>query len=252
MTTTIPSWLNPAMEIKKESDLPEEYTKLDSNHKTTWYALKVLKALYVSYPELTTTQALWILGNMIAETGWFRSDFRGNNIAGWKINESYVKEYQKIYLRDPKWYQKEGHLASGDPPIVYYRAYDSIQEFCDAWVRRFIPKNCLDTKHRYYKASLEFWKNESINWFKELCLAGYKGPVTQAKPEGSINGFASICIRAKKILAQELLGVEPDGAWGNTSKEVCKKRFLIADGSLTDEIFNLLIEEWKVLPLETS
>lgn len=241
----IPNWLNPEMEIKK-LDKPEELKDLDDYKKTTWYGLKVLKALYSSYPELTTTQALWILGNMIAETGWFKADFRGNNLGGWKITESYVKEYQKIYLKDPKWYQKEGHQASGDPPIVYYRAYDSIQEFCEAWVRRFVPQNCLDTKHRYYKASVEFWKNQSIDWFKELCLAGYKGPVTQLKPEGSINEFASICIRAKKILAQELLKVEPDGAWGNASKEACKKHFGIADGSLTDELFSRLIEEWKM------
>lgn len=245
----IPNWLNPEMEIK-ETDKPSELKNLNDYQKTIWYAMKVLKALYQSYPELTVIQALWILSNMIVETGWFRADFRGNNFGGWKITEAYVNEYRKIYLKDPKWYQKEGHQASGDPPIVYYRGYDSIQEFCEAWIRRFIPKNCSDSKHRYYKTSIEFWKNKSIDWFKELCLAGYKGPVTQAKPEGSINQFASICIRAKKILAQEILKLEPDGVWGNASKEALKKHFNIADGSLTDELFDRLIEEWKITALQ--
>lgn len=220
---TIPSWLDPAKEIK-HPDQPSDFVNLPDMDKAVEGILWCMAALL--HLGCTPEQAIEITSNFISETGWFRK-WRGNNLGGWKITAEYVKEYKKTHNGEcPLWWQAAGHIASGDPPVVYYRGYETILGFIVAWLERFLPKN-PPADHRYFKASKAFYA-QSPSWFKEICLAGYKGPVTQANPGGSIASFALIVERAKKILAQHLLMSEgllegkPDAVWGAKSVAACK------------------------------
>ena len=55
-----------------------------------------------------------------------------------------------------------------------------------------------------------------------LCKAGYKGPVTEANPQGSIDAHHQIIRMSTTFLCQHGLGVVADGAWGPKSEEKCK------------------------------
>lgn len=238
MTTPIPSWLDPATEIKNP-DQPEWFVKLSDRDKAAQMSTLCVE-FFIKQQGMTSEQALEATANAISETGWFRH-WRGNNMGGWKTNEPYVKEYKRIHGEQcPRWWRAPGHIASGDPPVVYYRGYDKVEDFLSAWVERFVPRGTsVPVTHRYYKTGKAFWAG-SPSWFKELCLAGYKGPVTQANPGGSIAAFAQIIERARKIVAQSILGVTPDAAWGPSSAKALQS-FLGSDGKVLDqESFNTI------------
>jgi hypothetical protein len=232
---TIPSWLNPEKEIK-HPDQPESFSSLSNKDKASAFICFVLEDLKNINVGLTPRQKLWILSNMISETGWGKT-WRGNNFGGWKITKDYVTSYKREHNgEEPWWWQAEGHVASGDEPVVYYRGFEPRQKFSKEWVERFVPK-VSDTGHRYHKTGLDFWL-EKDTWFRELCLAGYKGPVTQANPEKSCEDFKSICKRAQIILIQTKIGVDHDGSWGPTSKNKAKELYGTDD---IDTLFNLIV-----------
>ncbi len=192
--------------------------------------------------ELSFDQAVWVVSNVISERGWFDGDkpeeylIPGNNLGGWKINEGHVREWRNKGRKPediPRWFRDVGHVGSGDQPVVYYRVFSSVETFFEEWLRRFVPRpGSVGGDHRYYKTGIEFWDGK-IGWFMELCLAGYKGPVTQGNPERSVQAFSGIAKRVAAMIVQDMLNrqtvvpglrkLEADGVWGEKSQEVAAK-----------------------------
>lgn len=241
---TTPSWLDPATEIKN-NDQPEDYKKLDDINKSIVFILTSYKALHKCSSQLTPEQTFWIIGNSVSETGWGRS-WKGYNFGGWKINKSYADRYKRVNGRSAPWWQAAGHIASGDEPIVYYRGYTDPSHFYSEWLERFVPLT-PKTDSRYNKTGQAFWKDDS-SWFKELCLAGYKGPVTQANPDKSVKSWESIVKTAQVRVAQYLLYIKVDGKWGPKSQAACDAfavKNQLPTGALTFDVIAALISDWE-------
>lgn len=193
-------------------------------------------------------RVVWVVGNVVSERGWFGSDrperalVPGNNLGGWKINEGHVRAWRSrggLPQEMPRWFRDVGHVGSGDQPVVYYRVFSGIDQFFGEWLERFVPKpGSVGSEHRYNKAGREFWSGggsgrEPNGWFRELCLAGYKGPVTQANPDRSVQAYWEIVRKIRVVVVQEMLNrqravgglprLKPDGKWGKQSQEVAAK-----------------------------
>lgn len=240
-----PSWLDPATEIKN-NDQPEGYKKLDDITKSIVFILTSYKALRKCSSQLTTKQIFWIIGNSIAETGWGRS-WKGYNFGGWKINKDYADNYKRFKKHSAPWWQAAGHVASGDSPVVYYRGYTDPSHFYSEWIERFVPSTPNLVAERYNKTGKVFWQ-DNPDWFRELCLAGYKGPVTQANPEKSVKDWESIVHTAQVRVAQYLLKVKVDGSWGAKSQAACDAfaiKHNLPTGPLTLNVLAGLIAEWE-------
>jgi hypothetical protein len=243
---TTPVWLDPATEIKN-NDQPEGYKKLDDITKSIVFILTSYKALRKCSSYLTTEQIFWVIGNSIAETGWGRS-WRGFNFGGWKINKDYADSYKKSKKRSAPWWQAAGHVASGDEPVVYYRGYIDPSHFYSEWLERFVPSVPNLTVKRYNKTGQVFWEDRP-EWFRELCLAGYKGPVTQANPDKSVNDWENVVHTAQVRVAQYLLKVKVDGSWGAKSQAACDAFALnhqLPTGQLTLNVLTALLSEWEM------
>lgn len=242
-----PSWLDPATEIKN-NDQPEGYKKLDDITKSIVFILASYKALRLCNSQLTIEQIFWIIGNSISETGWGRS-WKGYNFGGWKINKDYADRYKRVNKRSAPWWQSAGHIASGDAPIVYYRGYTDPSHFYSEWLERFVPFTSNLASSRYNKTGQLFWQDDA-SWFKELCLAGYKGPVTQANPDKSVQSWASVVHTAQVRVAQYLLNVKVDGQWGPKSQAACDafaRKHDLPTGQLTLDLLSGLISEWETI-----
>lgn len=250
---TTPSWLDPTAEIVS-NDQTQAYKDLDAITKSIVFILCSFQAIKAANPKLTTEQIFWVIGNAIAETGWGRL-WRGYNFGGWKITKDFAVSYKKTTGKNAIWWQAKGHVNSGDDPVVYYRGYENPSQFYTEWLIRFVPQTATST-NRYAKTGLAFWKPDEA-WFRELCLAGYKGPVTQANPDKSIESWNSILRRSQALVAQYLLSLKPDGVWGPKSTTACTS-FQLAyslrqDGKPNYETLGLLIKQWEdkgaVLPV---
>jgi hypothetical protein len=258
---SIPSWLDPSTEIT-QPDQPINYVHLADPQKAVAFILLSMKKLLelgMSNPlySMSDDQILGIIANAVSETGWGRY-WKGLNFFGWKILESNVTSYKQTHNgMCPRWYRAAGHIASGDQPIVYYRAFDSPMEAYKEWVDRFVPKIAKSPSDRYYKTSLAFWNNNNSNngeegnavWFNEICLAGYKGPVTQQRPQQSVEDFKKICKRIKVVISQHIFGVVPSGNWLPSSEHACtafqKEMVLPQTGQLDDITFEFVLGKWR-------
>lgn len=244
-TTIIPTWLNIESEITS-SDQPVSYKSLKDKDKACAFILLSMKCLIQANLGVDDTRLMELVSNSIAETGWGRF-WRSWNFGGWKINKSDVDKFKLAHggAGCPPWYRAAGHVASGDQPVVYYRGFPSSQQYYLEWIERFIPKVSTD-KHRYHKTGIAFWASDK--WFLQLCLAGYKGAVTQAEPGPSVIAHEQIVARAKKIFCQFVLGVDPDADWGNGSKTACKnfqKAIGLPETGLIDlATYHALVNKW--------
>lgn len=238
----IPDWLNPIKEIKQDLQ-PAEFVELSKEEKTVAFILSSYKVLNLL--KLKPKQINSITSNSISEVG-FKFEFKGFNLGGWKTNEKFCKDYKKKYGVDPKWFQKDGHINSGDDETVYYRVFDNFQHFYKEWCERFVPQNA-EQEHRYYKTGKEFWKYDSNwkpeTWFAELCAAEYKGPITKANPTNSINSFKSLNSKIAKMFCQHMLEIEVDGDWGNGSKTAAQK--INGTGNFDLDLFEKLFHTWE-------
>ena len=242
---TIPSWLDPAAEIVN-NDQSQAYKDLDAITKSIVFILCSFQAIKTANPKLTTEQIFWVIGNAIAETGWGRL-WRGYNFGGWKITKDFAEGYKKKTGKSALWWQAKGHVKSGDEPVVYYRGYENPSQFYSEWITRFVPQTAATT-NRYTKTGAAFWKPDK-SWFRELCLAGYKGPITQATPDKSIEAWDAVIHRAQVLIAQHLLGLKVDGTWGPKSSTACLAfqtgYGLTKDGNPNYETLTLLIKQWE-------
>lgn len=239
-----PSWLDPEKEIKLP-DQPKEYEKLDNKTKAIVFILLSIKSLVSCCPTLSTNQAISIVANSVVETGWGKT-WKGWNFGGWKITKPEVDKIKLLTGIYPNWWKAEGHTASGDPPVCYYKAFNGPDQFYMEWLNRFVPRDAPEN-HRYHKTGKIFWQG-SQDWFKELCLAGYKGVVTANSPEKSVSDWISINKSIKIRLAQYFLNQTYDGVWGKKSEDACK---LFQEtigraktGQLDDMTFSKLLGKW--------
>lgn len=242
--TPPPSWLDVSAEIV-ESDQPKEYKNLSDNQKALVFILLSLRSLFRAIPTLTKEQAMSVVSNSIAETGWGKS-WKGFNFGGWKISKSDCDKYKAEHHRSAPWWRAAGHVASGDQAVAYYRAFRNPDEYYMEWLERFVPRGAT-TKHRYYETGRKFWSNRA--WFRDLCLAGYKGVVTAANPDKSVQAHDQIVRRAKTLFVQHMLGVSVDGAWGkNTTRawNAFQTRYGLAlSDDLNEATFSTMVDVWK-------
>lgn len=197
-----PSWLDPAREITIGSSKPPKAVFIAT-------CVDHLRNAGCSW-----NQAFGVAANTMNEAAWGQS-YLANNLGGWKITRSTA--------RDPDgtprfWCRALGNKGSGDPQTCFYRAFRSYEDFFRAWLLAYVPKDA-PAGHRYRRTGQLFWAEKA--WFLELIEAGYKGPVTKARPQGSIRAHQSIEHTLRVFTAQRLLGVTQDGAWGSRSSAAC-------------------------------
>jgi len=228
-----PAWLDPALEVQTED--PKDPPGVAIAH-----VVDTLRRLGCSLD-----QAFGVTANLINESAWFQK-YRGNNPSGWKITKQFAEGYQKRTGRPAKWWRAPGNITSLDPPWVYYRAFDTMEEFLCEWLAHFCPRPGIECPYPGYKTcGAQFWRGEQ--WFGSLCAAGYKGPVTQARPAKSIEEHQSLVRSARTRWAQATLGVDPDGEWGPKSQAACaavqRAHQLPATGLLNDETLQAIANE---------
>lgn len=197
-----PPWLDPEREIKAGSSLPPKAEFIAT-------CLDHLRNAGCSW-----TQAFGVAANTMNEAAWGQR-YLANNLGGWKIT--------RTSARDPDgtpryWARALGNKGSGDPQTCFYRAFRSYEDFFRAWLLAYVPKDASDG-HRYRLTGKLFWEEKS--WFPALIEAGYKGPVTRARPQGSIREHQLIEHTLRVFAAQRILGVKQDGAWGPKSSAAC-------------------------------
>jgi hypothetical protein len=200
-----PSWLDPATEAKGWTR-PASATELFEP-----YVVDKLLG-----HGLTIVQALDVGANVVSEIGWDET-FAYYNAGGVKATKSWAERYKARTGKSARWWRTHGNVGTGDSTTVFYRAYESIDDFLLEWLATFIPKpGTVGPKHLYRATGEAFWSGKS--WFPLLVAAGYKGRVSAAKPEGSIAAHASIMRRLTTVWAQARLGVTVDAKWGPRSQ----------------------------------
>jgi hypothetical protein len=165
---------------------------------------------------LDIVQALDIGANVVSEIGWTEA-FSYNNAGGVKATKPWAERYEARTGQKPRWWRTHGNVGTGDSRTVFYRAYDTLDDFLAEWLATFVPKpGTVTAKHRYCRTGEAFWSGRP--WFPLLVAAGYKGPVSAASPDGSIAAHASIMRRLTIVWAQARLGVTVDAKWGPKSQ----------------------------------
>ncbi len=256
----IPSWLDPETEITNPAK-PDWFESLLRPKADAIFYLWSICSLFeaaetITFPRLNINQAVEITANFAVETGHGQK-WSSNNWGGVKINKPYVDSYKQKYERSPSWFQSEGHINSGDESVVYYVGFDSIPQFSEFWLERYVPagykaEESNTKKTRYYKTAKAFWENinsPNQHWFYELSISGYKGPVTQKNPDPSVETLFDIKGRIQKMVTQLLLGVTPDGSWGPKTTEACRllqnqNNLKNKTGQYTDEALSFLVEKY--------
>lgn len=221
----VPSWLDPANEVTTATDTkPSSWKSMSLGELRPVFTI----ACYIALRNLGLApwQAVEVLGNAVVETGWGQF-FRAWNLGGWKIRKTDV-DAMRAKGKKALWWRAPGNKApgatlqdykGGDPPWCYYRGFESMEAFFAEWIPKFVPKPGASTG-RYKKTGEVFWSKG--DWFRELCLAGYKGSNTQKAPDGSVASHRQIVTMALRFLCQKALGVTVDGTWGPKSIQACK------------------------------
>ncbi len=200
----VPTWLDPAAEV--HDGRPSLATG-------PWLELLVTELLALG---LTLPQAFEVAATFAHETGWGRA-YRGNNLGGVKATKGWANGYAARTGKPAGYWRAKGNKGTGDAQTVIYRAYESIGAYCKEWLATFVPKpGTVGATHRYKRTGEAFWAGSP--WVPAMIAAGYRGPVTKAKPEGSIREHASTVQGVRARWAQSRLGVTVDGAFGPKSK----------------------------------
>lgn len=225
-----PFWLVPSMEVTGAS----EPAKLPRGP----FVIRCIRALLNLGCDID--QALGVAANTMNETGWGRF-YRAWNLGGWKITKGTSTNSDGT---PRQWWRALGNKSSGDPQTCFYRAFSSAEKYFEEWLKTFVPKAGTG---RYAKCGQQFWAGEE--WFDDLIAAGYKGAVTQRNPTPSIREHEQIIKTLVVIYCQHLLGVEPDGKWGQKSRNACSayqlKNGLSLSGTLNAETMDALLHGVK-------
>ena len=214
----IPSWLDPAMEVLHD---PPKLAKPD-------FIVACIDACVADGCDVV--QAIGVTANSCNETGYGQF-FRGDNLGGWKITKDGAISYANAHNgQHPRWWRAPGNkapgatigdLKGGDPPWCYYRAFDSLASFFSEWLTHFVPKPGRTAPYgTYVHTGTLFWLHDA-SWFREMCLAGYKGKNTQRNPMPSVVEWESMCRGISVHYAQSKLGVTSDGIVGPITRAAC-------------------------------
>jgi hypothetical protein len=201
-----PSFLNPASEKKgwKHPAIPD----------ALWPVLVVDRLLALG---LMILQALDVAANVVSETGW-EEQLAYWNAGGVKATKGWAIRYQLRTGHPAPWWRAHGNVGTGDAPTVFYRAYDSLDDFLDEWLHTFVPRPGTVADGWLYKHAGElFWAGDPA-WFAEMVHDGYKGPVTAKHPDAAVRDHVSIDHRVGRMWAQSRLAIDVDADWGSGSK----------------------------------
>lgn len=238
-----PSWLNPATEITTP-DQPSEFVAIKSkNEKAAKFICLCLEHLNNIKRHdgsvLTLPQQFMIVTNMVQETGWGRS-WRGWNFGGWKITKKHTAKFPNA-----TWWRAPGHVDRGDDPEVYYRGFAGPGEFLTEWFSKFVslsPANADNTGpgKRYHDTAQAFDHGTHEEFFRALCVSGYKGEVTAADPEERISEMVKCFHRAQTVFVQAVLST-------------CTTGVIVVDGDLGPTTIRA-VEQWltKERPVVTA
>lgn len=163
---TPPRWLDPAAEIPAPSQ-PRDLRAFVARH------LAVLLALGV--PRLS---AFDLIAHAAIECAWGVRAI-GHNAGGCKARRDDAAAHLRDHGVPMPWWRWAGHTTQGDAPEVYYRGFADDVAFWAFWLARYVPRESAPT-YRYHSTGLAFWRNPGSEWFVEMLLAGYRGPVTEA------------------------------------------------------------------------
>lgn len=256
----IPSWLDPKTEITNPSK-PDWFNSISRPKSDAAFYLWSICSIFeaaktLTFPIPTIEQAIEITANFAVETGHGQK-WSENNWGGVKINKPYVDSYKLKHGKSPHWFQTAGHVNSGDEATVYYVGFDSIPQFSEFWLERFVPagyklEDSNPKKSRYYKTAKAFWErfvNPNQHWFYELCVSGYKGAVTQKTPAPSVETLFNVKSRVRTVTTQLLIGVTPDGSWGPKSTAACKafqveNGLSLDSGECTNQTLHVLVSKY--------
>lgn len=208
--STLPGWLDPAAEVP----LPPHAPRDDADW--TCRLLAVLGAIGVPTP-----QRYEAAGIAACETGWYDSSLVAlHNWGGSKAKQDVVEHYRERTGRPMRWCRAPGHASSGDPPEVYYAAWDDDAGYWRDWLTRHVgfQTGVMPRATIYRDASLRFWAGDPA-WIRSLIAAGYRGN-TSAEPKLSraVDEHQAIVRRVRVLVAQSRLGVRTDGDWGPKSR----------------------------------
>lgn len=200
----VPSWLDPAAEM--QGGFPERPVG-------PWLELVVGELLKLG---LTLAQAFEVAAIQAHESGWGQ-EYGGNNLGGVKITRAYAESYKRRTGKPAPFRRAKGNVGTGDAQTVIYRAYASLADYLAEWVPTFVPQpGSVSEDYRYRATGAAFWSGQP--WVPALIAAGYRGPVTAAKPERAIADHALMVNGVRVRWAQSRLGVEVDGKWGPRSR----------------------------------
>jgi hypothetical protein len=217
-----PSWLNKADEVTAK-----EPPRLPINQ----FIVHCMEACLRL--GLNVSQAANVTSNTRTESGNGQS-YRCFNLYGWTLTKEHAYWYQKTYGKGVPYWCAPGNKApgatledykGGDAPWVYYRVFDSFESSLKEWIRHYVPKPEEHAPYgKYRECGRLFWTGG--DWFSELIRLEYKGKRTKTDPkvrEASIAEHRSNVRSSTVRWAQSRLKLDPDGAWGNQSKEACRK-----------------------------
>ena len=123
--------------------------------------------------------AVGVVAHCATECAWGRRAI-GHNHGGVKLKERDSVREERRTGEGLRWWRWAGHASSGDPPVVYYRAFDDDRAFWEFWMRRYAPRSADEADgDRYVKTGAAFWAGRP--WFAEMLLAGYRGEVREAE-----------------------------------------------------------------------
>lgn len=165
---------------------------------------------------LPADKAYGLVAHAAVECGWGVAEV-GSNAGGVKLRQSDNATYAAKHGHGLAWWAKRGHVAAGDAAWVFYRAFDSREDFWAFWLKRYVPRPSLEVVAAardpwaytpeadvvtadYAATGAAFHTLPRVDggeWLAEMILAGYRGPVRAAEmraavDRGSVPHHASI------------------------------------------------------------
>lgn len=209
-----PPWLDPAFELPRDTVTKASKFAFVVQCVESCFAIGV-------YP----LQAAGVCANAMNESARGQS-YQHWNLGGWKITKLYADDYIVQHVWPAPWWRAPGNKVpgatltdpkGGDPPWCYYRAFESLQDYCAEWIRHFVPHPDWESPYPGYKRCGEaFWTGDP--WFPLLVARGYKGQNTRQHPDGAIAEHVLLVREACTLWVQSRLVVSVDGVWGPKSQ----------------------------------
>jgi len=236
-----PAYLDPAREVTAQNDDPHPPADV--------FFPRCVDTLLAHPKGLTFYQAISAAANTFVEVGR-KLSYRAWCLGGWKVTHALVENYERVHGVKPRWWRAPGNkapgatrtdLKGGDPPTCFYMGFASMDEYFDAWLRRFVPKPGVDIPPppargedpygRYRHTGELFWSNR--DWYEALCRAGYKGANTERDPGPTVRELQALVgevaewwaqSRLRQTLPTDAQKTFPvDGVWGPRSIALCRE-----------------------------